>query len=455
MSGENLNREEIKDRREEIFTELGSNLTTAHSELCQLNDSLGEYRETLNDIEVRYSNLPQDQQLGFASSLETIAEDAAEADSPREVLDTKEELEAAFENPLIRSVQNHYFTLYDELGIPISEEIRRELEGKIRATTETDPEETLENAQELLRKLDDLADPVDSAFTSFVEDNLRNITDPGKLISVLEEFKSRYQSLKTLSRTLSEYAWAPPQLDELHTWVELVTLGADIDCTDQADNIEGLAQSIPDIVPVETVIANELEERITDLQSGPTSVFDKIESNLKKISGYEEELAEVETLSEVLDFETGSEEFMETVVEWKRAPPDRLSVLVESVEVVVRGVHIWRAELSSEWQKKRRIVSAYADIIESEPPDSVAEYVDKELSSEVDLAHAYSVLVKANSWIAEQENKILEHLSPDAKELFLAISENQQYDISKEELDALAELMDIVDIKVVMDERQN
>lgn len=452
MSSEGLNREEIKDHREEIFTELGSNLTKAHSELSQLKDALQEYRKTVDDIETRYSDLPQEQQWGFDSSLEQIAEVVARVDSPGEVLDTKKELEAAFEDPLIKSIQKQYFSLYDKLGIIIDENVRQELEGKIRATAEYDPEVTLETTEELLAKVDGLANPVDTVFKSFVEDNLRNVTDPGELITVIGELNSRYRSLKAISRTLSEYAWAPPQLDELYTWEELVAPGPEIDFIKRVDSIEGLTQSIPDIVPVKSVIANELEERVGDIKSQPTIVFEDVESDLQRISEHEEALAEVEGLSQVIDFESESEGFMETVAGWERSPPDRLSALVKAVEVVVREVSVWRAELSSEWQEKRRIISAYTDIIEPEPPERVVESVDSELPTEANLAHAFNVVVKANSWISEHEDDILEHLSPEAKELFHELSESQKYDISEEELDALAELMDVVDIKVIIDE---
>lgn len=452
MSNENLNREDIKDRREEIFTELGSNLTTAHSELNDLKKSLQEYHEILEEIEARYSNLPQDKQRGFASSLGNIADTAVEADSPREVLDTREDLEAAFENPLIRSVQQRYFSLYHDLGITIDDPLRRELEGKIQATAESAPEDALQKTEELLEKVDDLADPVNSAFKSYIEDDLRNVTDPNELLSAIENLNSRYQSLKSLSRTLNEYAWAPSELENIHTWEELVAQGTDIDCIELIENIEDHTISIPDIVPVQSVIANEIQERSRELRSQPASVFEDIESDLETISKYKKELAEIEALSQVIDFESGSEDFMDIVSKWERKPPHRLSALVESVESVARHVNAWRAEVNERWQEKQQIVSAYADIIETDPPEIVIEYIDTELPTSTDLAHSYDVIIKTESWITEHEDEILEYLSPEARELFHRLSENQPYDICEEELDPLAELLDFVDIRVVIDE---
>ena len=452
MSSENLNREDIKDRREEIFTNLGSNLTTAHSELNDLKKSLQEYHEIVGDIETRYSDLPQDQRRGFASSLGNIADAATEAESPRKVLDTREELEAAFENPLIRSVQQQYFLLYDKLDIPIDESLRGELEGKIQATAESAPEDALQKIEELLQRVNDSAGPVNSAFKSYIEDEVRNITDPDELLSIIEDLNSRYQTLKSISRTLNEYAWAPPELEDLHTWEELIAQGTDIACLDLIDNIEDHTNSIPKIVPVDSVIANEIEERIPDLRTHPTGVFEEIESDLKTINEHKEELAEVEALSQVINFESESQDFMETVSEWGREPPDRLSTLVESVESVARDVSAWRAEVNTEWQEKQQIVSTYADIIGTDPPEIVAEYINSELPTNTDLAHSYDVIIKTESWIAEHEDEILEHLTPEARELFHRLSENQPYGISEEELEPLAELLDLVDIRVVIDE---
>jgi uncharacterized phage infection (PIP) family protein YhgE len=447
-----MNREEIKDRREEIITELGSELTKSHSELSQLKDALEEYSETLDDIKDGYSNLPENQRRGFVSSLETITEKAVEAESPEEVLNTKEELERTFENPLLDSVQTQYISFYTKLGIVIEEDVKSGLERQIRSAAKRDPEETLEQIQKLLSEVEDLPEPVYETLQSSVEDELPNAPPPEELLNVVGELNSRYRSLETLSRTLSESAWAPSQLDQIYTWQELVNPGAKIDCIDQVNRIDELTESVPDIVPVKFVIKSDLEEREDDLRSHPFDVFNEIELLLEKINEYQDILTEVSDLSEVMDFESEAEEFTEIVLEWENEPPNNLSSLVKSVQRVSEEVNNWRDELDSEWREKGRIVSNYDEIIQIEPPEEILEYVGGELPIDSELAHSYNVVVKADTWISEHEDNVLEYLSPEAKELFHSLSENKKYDISKGELDALDELIDIVDVKVSIDE---
>lgn len=452
MSEEDLNREEIKDRRNDLITSLSSTLTTEHSELTQLNNGLESYQKSVNDIQTRYEKLSEDQQRGFGTALQEIVEEVSGLDSPYQVLNTKERFEAAFENPLLNSVEQQYLRIYDDLGIEVSDEAEREIRGKIRATANSQPEQTLRSIELVIKSLSELPAPVYSVIQSEVSDNFRNIIDPDTLQAYIQTARERYNTLETVSQHLSEYEWAPDELENMHTWEELIAPGSDVELVGLIDGIQDCIQSIPDIIPVENVVLTDIESRLDQLYSEASTELQEVHDILESILAHRETVSDIEELAEVVDLESLDAAFASTVTNWQENPPEQLEELRNTIERVTQQVLIWQEELDSKWKQQRRLVKSYVDIIGEEPPEIVESHLDESLPVEDTLANAYEILRSAESWVSSHEDELIEELSGETKELFHRLSRTEKYDISEDELDPLSELLGVVDIKVVMDE---
>ncbi|MBX0288693.1 hypothetical protein EGH22_20390 [Halomicroarcula sp. F28] len=452
MSEENLNREEIKDIRNDLFTSLGTTLTTEHSKLTQLNDGLESYQKTIDNVQARYEELPEDQQRGFGTALQEIAEEVSDLESPHQVLNTKGRFEAAFENPLLNSVEQQYLGIYDELGIEIGDEAEQEIRGKIRATADSQPEQTLESIESVLESLSELPAPVYSVVQSKVSDNFRDTPAPDSIQSYIQTVRERYKILGTVSRQLSEHEWAPDELEDMHTWEELIAPGPDVELGGLIDEIQDCLQSSPDIIPVEDVVLTELESRLDQLHSEPRTELQEVHDILESILEERETISDIEELREVVDFESLDAGFTSIVTNWQADPPKQLKELHNTVKNSTQQVRTWERELDSQWTQRQRLVKSYADIIGDEPPERVENYLDEDLPVEDNLAKAYEILLSAESWVSSHEEEMVDELSEEAKELFHRLSRTGKYDISENELDPLSELLGVVDIKVVMDE---
>lgn len=452
MSEEDLNREEIKELRDSLFTNLGTTLTTELSELTQLNNNLESYQETVDEIQTRYEELPEDQQRGFGTALQEIAEEVDDLDSPKQVLDTKERFEAAFENPLLNSVEEKYLDIYYEFGIKISDEAEQEIRGKIRATADSQPEQTLESIEAVLESISKLPAPVYSVVGNKISNKSRGTLPPDTLQSYIQTVSDRYNTLETESGRLSEYDWAPDELEDMHTWEGLIAPGPDVELGGLIDEIQDCLQSSPDIIPVEEVVLTELESRLEQLHSEPRTELQEVHDILASILEQRETISDIEELAEVVDFESLDAAFTSTVTNWQEEPPKRLKELRNTVEKVTQQVSIWEGELDSEWRQQKRLVKSYADIIGEKPPEKVINHLDESLPVEDSLANAYEILRSAESWVSSHEEEMVNELSKEAKELFHRLSGTGKYDISEDELDPLSELLGVVDIKVVMDE---
>ncbi|SDQ62635.1 hypothetical protein [Natronobacterium texcoconense] len=447
-----MNQKEIEERREELFTRLGSKLTTAHSEWDRLATQLDKYQETVEEIEDRYPNLPEEKRQGFASSLDHIISSLTDTDSPATVLDTKDELKEAYENPLIRSIQESYLELYAELGVELTEDQESEVRGKLRAIAEQHPERTLQETNQLIDQIRELSDPVVQVLRNDIGDAPTEVTSPESLNKYLDTLEERHATLTSLSDQLSRYAWAPKELTAVHTWEPLLHSDKDIEISDLIKEINENVQSTPDIVPLKSTLRSELQNRLEEIRKQPRVVFKDIAKGVSNIAENMNLLAEVQALYDIMDFESENIEFTNTIENWQKEIPESLGQLQQSVQTTTHQVNNWRNTLSDRWHSKQSTLSTYSSILDETLPEKITEHIGEELPVEENIVRSYSVLTQAESWISDREEEILEHLSEDAQRLFYALSEQRMYDISEDELGALEELMDIVNIKVVMNE---
>ncbi|SDM96001.1 hypothetical protein SAMN05192554_110125 [Haloarchaeobius iranensis] len=442
----------MEEKREELFTKLGSKLTTAHSDWDTISGQLEEYQNEIKSIDDRYSNLPDGKRQGFDLSLANIIEVVTDSTSPVGVLNTRSDLKTAFENPLISSVQENYIKFYEEVGIEVSDEDRNEIRGKIRASAESNPEGALREINDVLGKIDDLNQYVIEALVDDLSENPTNVTSPADINSQIDKLHSRQKELDSIAEEFSERSWIPEEVEMINTSISLLNSETELEFVEYFELIDEEVQTIPEIVPLENAIQGELLNRRDEVFKRPSIVFTDIKNGVTSISKENDSLSHIQSLSTMIDFREKDVEFMNTVEEWRGSPPDDLDQLQDSVQYAVNQLSIWKDVVDERWSTKQPILSTYQDLLQEDPPDKVQSCMQTELPAEENLPRLYSALIQAESWISENEDQILEHISEDAQDLFHSLSESNMYSISESELDALAELMDIVDIKVVMDE---
>ena len=448
-----MNKQELENRRTNLIEELDSDLTGGISELDELNDDLTELHDLVESLEERYEELPEDQKQGLSEAIQRVVREVREIDSPSRLLDYESDIKEAYENPIIESVQGDVIEFYEIIGVNLSESEKNGLLQKVDAASQPDLSETRTQTSVFPKRAEALSEPAKTALRGEIASRPSPISDPDEIESLLESIEGRSQSLQQIKDQFESVKWSTTELTEISEFTEFYDQNKDVESLPGlTSDIQEKTDSIPEIVPIQTIIQAHLRNNIGEFKTDPSQVLGDINESLSTITSRSGVLEDIEQLMEIVDLEQNKIQFLSSLEDIRSNPPDDLHSLSESIESICFEFESWKDELAERWEAMRPVIRTYEQRLDLNPPDQVSEYSEQSLPLENQIATAYSTYIRADSWIDSKQDDVLQQASDEAQQLFHELSSKGELQLSKDDLDAIEEIIEIIDLKIVIDE---
>jgi len=448
-----MNKRELERRRTDILEELDSDLTGAISELNKLNDDLSDLQDLVDSLEERYDELPENEQGGLSEALRRIVNEVQDVESPSGLLEYESDIEEAYKNPIIESVQRNILDFYKIIGIKFSEDEQEKLLQKVNAAAQPNLRHTQEITADLPERVESLPEPAIEALKQEIYTEPSPVSDPVQIESAVKSIEERYQTLQQINDQFDRVDWSPEKFTEITESVEFYYLNTNAELLlGFAPEIEESIEKVPTVVPVQVVIKNHMVENMEELKTDPERVLDEIRGSLSSITARSSEIDDISQLLDIVDIEQDEIQFLVEFDDITTDPPNDIGELAERISSVCMYFEDWKEKITTRWENLRPVIKTYETRLDLSPPEQVSEFSDQGLPLQNQVARAYSAYIRAESWIDAKQDDVLDQVSEEAQEIFYKLSSKGELELSKEDLDAVEELIEIIDIKIVIDE---
>jgi len=448
-----MNKRELEKKRIDILEELDSNLTGAITELNSLNKDLEELHNLVESLEERYEELPEEEKQGLSEALQRTVSELNDVESPSRLLSFESEIQEAYENPIIESVQANVLDFYKIIEYEISENEKKELLQKINVEAQSDIREAQKATTDLPERAQGLPDPAKEAIKKEISSRPSTVSDPDLLDELIDAIEERHQTLQQISEQFDTVDWSSEEFAEITNFVEYYKVRKDVDpLLGFAQDVDDIISNIPPVVPIRAVITAHLEGNLDKFRRSPEQSVEEVNELLDRIVNRREKLEKIEELLDVVDPDQTEIEFLSTIKELESEPPENLIILSEVINEICNKFDKWADDVANRWETLQPVIRTYETKLGLSPPEPVSEFSNQKLPLSNQVATAYSAYLRAESWIDAKQDDVLDQVSEEAQEVFLELSSEGEVEVSEANLDLIKELIGIVDLKIVIDE---
>lgn len=434
----------------EQFEKLTSNIGKIESTLQKRLENLESFEDIIDQLPKQYEALEgEEERQAFHDSYADLLSELDEKETATEILTLREKLIKSYEDPLIDSIQTTQLRLLDELDVTENNKLRQ----IINDTKKTDFEDTTaarSRFQELLNKINEVEDVKQELFVTYLKESPSQLRYPEELAQYLDQLDQQYTKLSRLEADLSGYDWWPEEARSIETQKEFY--GEEINVEQALEDANQVTQAITTAeespVPLFNVLQNQIIEEIENTED-ISEFLSLLKSNCDTIIDY---ISALDDIASPLEGENDIEEYPNFLVQYQDISADSLSDLNQELAKIETSYFDWKADFKQRWEGLRSQILATAERF-GDPPGKIADAVHEDDLIEVyGAAGAYKIFREGVNWLEEQQASMGEELSGEAAELFNKIVDEGSVSVSEDDMDALKELISIVDLKVEFDD---
>lgn len=447
-----MSKQQISEEREDLVENISSRLTKARNELESQKTDLKDFEDSVRALESKYEDFSEDEKEAFSTAIESLADEVSSEQSPSDILQYQERLTEAFREPLIKSTQQSVISFYEAVGIDPSELDEKHLSSRISASVSSSAQSKRAAAAELK----DMTKTAREGVLRAVENELRERdpppADPEQLIKLVTSIEKQYDSLEDVADVLGAAEWAPSDLERPTQWPVVRDPSQEIsEIESLVRSIEEKQSEISDIVPSNRAVRQELSKKERRLAQNPQPVLLEIDESLAECTRQSEVLANIEKVNGVIDPAQEDGEFFDVLEDIQTVQPDTVEELLTRTDQLVEKYHDWEEDIAQQWLEKESILHGYINRLDAEPPESVSDALSSQDPID-DPAEAILILRRAEDWITQEEDELLEQVSPESREIVRNLLTDGRHSLSSGEIDALADVVDLFDLQVIIDE---
>jgi predicted nucleic acid-binding Zn-ribbon protein len=374
---------------------------------------------------------------------ELLSDLRATSDNTEDLLSVVQDIQDAYQYPVLDSLQELITAIANEFEIPEKEfELNK---SKIRDRYKDSAASARSKYQVIHSKLADTPDPVIAHISSDYQEDPFLLFNPDRIQSDLETASSRYNSLNELARSVNESDWGP---DETNTLLlteghlsHPVNLDQTLSIVEQIDNF--VSEYGGRGAGLKTVIANEISSSLTKENRPPSEILNNTYQELGELSGV---LDDLEVAIEISDRYPELAEkigLSERVQDIQERQYDSIEDLKSDLERASSNLEDWKASVQTRWQRVSDILQIYVenlDILSEQLPDEIEETLENGLPVDSDPVLAYDIFTSAENWLSEQEDSLRDEMHDDAVDLLNALITQDQILATKYSPQAIAEV---------------
>lgn len=448
--------EELPSDFDELYSQTYSQLSNVISELNEQQEQLSDFLAYLDEIQSDYEDFDGPEKRDFASAISSKLTNLDRDIDLRELLEYREEIEEAHASPIVHSAQRDIERIFTTTGASEAIESVNDtaLQNAIQNTVKS-KEENIADIRQVTHQskqtIEHLPQPALDHISESLTESPGYYTRPENLKQIIDETQRKHNDLIELNDKIETLDWLPEAIDDLHLQKEFYSVKPG-----SFDRFESKAESIAQRnehlgskteLPVTEVVRNELEEKSEELLNDPLSVLESTDEALESITNYADILREIKQIKSSEE-EADIIDLYESLV---TDTPESLDDVLAELEDLKEKYRDWKDRKYEEALRKQSITKSYLNRFEIND-ELVQDIVDVQLSSETEGHELANIIRNFEKLIEEEELKEIKQLDERAEDIFRDLVTNGERSLSEEDISCLEEIINIVDIKVTIDE---
>lgn len=441
---------------DQLYSQTYSHLSNVKSELDDQQQQLSNFLDFLDEIQSKYEELDDSEKRDVASAIGATLANLDQDTDLQELLEYREEINEAYTSPIARSVKNDVKRIFTATGARDSIESvdNTALQNAIQSAVESSEEEIADIQQDIHQSektIDNLSQPALDHISEHLSESPSYYAHPKALQKVIAETRSKHERLIDLNAEVQNLGWFPESMGELHLQENLYSIDNSALDEFEAKN-ESITQRIDYLgseteLPITDVLNNDLEEKSDKLLNDPLAVLRNIANTLESITNFVDVLKEIEQLNSSGEEISIVDSYATTVTD----PPESLDDVAAEIEDLNDEYRDWKEDKHKEAVRKQSITKSYLNHFEIDD-ELVQDIVSVELSSETAGCELVDIIRKFEKLIEARGLKEIRELDERAEDIFHDLVTDGERTLSKEDISSLKQIIDIIDIKVTVDE---
>ncbi len=400
---------------------LEDQLDSAASEIDDELSKLEARRNWLTNAREEWEVRSESEKEAFRRSAQPIAQQLETSQSFNEFISLLEDLEEAYQKPVLDALKAQIQEFIEELDIDVSE---RELD-KIHERLEDRFEEELLSAREtysaLEEELNAAPDPVKELVKHELNDDpLRLLTPEDTVKSRIDKYTKRFEDLENITSFSKKQTWFPDSILPFES--DLERYSEDVASESILENINDIGILLDDFAGLDInlaqVTANQIETRIEN--ETLESLFNEVVQEVSEIEANTDLLATIEAIETDVEYDSPAIDRIRSSAESVRKEEyTTFEAIKEDLSSLRTALARWESELKEDWAEQRTIIRSYSNNFEFELDEEIAEAMENGAPIEEDPLQTYDLIVRSRKWIDAREEDLKDELKHEESLLLL------------------------------------